>query len=617
MNARLRRLRWTVPAALILLAACQSAPPPAPKSAPTTPEAPRRRVVLLSLDGAGSDELHRLYEAGSLSAGGFARFFQEGQVADRLVPVNPSLTAVNHISLATGYAPSRTGIVGNNFHPSGAPFLDTVSGFAAPIATETLWEAARRQGKRVGVTTWPGADDTGPRRRADWGMIYVNDADRRAELVTLERGSWQRTGVAQALDIQTYSPLQRAQVKVSGGPALQGFDVLAVDRTDDATVNYDGILILQTRGQSPTDLGAPLSVGAWRDVPCRVFPAKTPSREAVCPVKLQGLDPGLASTRLYFAAIFPFQAYPPDFAAALTAQGLLWPGPPDDQRLSDTWAGKPGIDLETWSQQSERFTRFFGDSLIAAVKRPDWDLMMGYIPVIDEAGHQLLLTDPRQPGFSPERRDELAAARLGVWQSVDRELARLLAAIDLRATTVAVVSDHGMSPIHTALDANAFLRENGFLAADAQGKTLEEGTAAYAVGSGGVLQIYTAPGRADLLPTLHTLFADWTVGGEKPVERILTREEAEAVDLAHPDSGDLVLFLREGYGALAIKGGGASAPTHVLGMHGFLNTYPDVQAIYLALGAGIAPGSAGTVRNPEVAGRVADWLGIEKPRPVP
>jgi predicted AlkP superfamily pyrophosphatase or phosphodiesterase len=619
MNAR-RRLGSTVPAALILLTltACQSAPPPAgPTATPTTPEAPRRRVVLLSLDGAGSDELHRLYKDGSLSAGGFARFFQEGQVDDRLVPVNPSLTAVNHISLATGYAPSQTGIVGNNFHPSDAPFLKTVSGFAAPIATETLWEAARRQGKRVGVTTWPGADDTSPRRRADWGMIYVNDADRRAELVTLERGSWQRTGVAQAMGIQTYSPLQRTQVKISGGPSMQVFDLLAVDRTDDTTVNYDGLLVAQSRGQSPLDLGAPLSVGGWRDVACRVYPSGTPAREAVCPVKLQGLDPGLASVRLYFGAVFRLQAYPPDFAADLVSQGLLWPGPPDDLRLSDTWAGKSGIDLATWDQQSERFTRFFGDSLVAAVKRPDWDLMMGYIPVIDEAGHQLMLTDSRQPGFSPERRDELAAERLRVWQSVDRELARLLAAIDLRTTTVVVVSDHGMSPIHTALDANAFLRVKGLLAADAQGKTLEDGTAAYAVGSGGVLQVYIAPGRSDLLPTLRTLFADWTVDGEKPVERILTREEAGAVDLAHPDSGDLVLFLREGYGALTIKGGSASAPTHVLGMHGFLNTYPDVQAIYLALGAGIAPGSAGTVRNPEVAGRVADWLGIEKPRPAP
>src|SRR5215210_551745 len=458
MNAR--RLRWIVPAVLVVCS-CRSAPPPA---ASKTPEAPRR-VVLLSLDGAGADELHRLYDAGSLTAGGFARFFREGQVADRLLPVNPSLTAVNHISLATGYPAGQTGIVGNNFHPSGTPFLETVSGFAAPIDTETLWEAARRQGKRVGVTTWPGADDTSPRRRADWGMIYVNNPDRRAELVTLERGSWQPAQEpSEPPGVASHSPLQRTQVKVASGPALQVFDLLAVDRTDDGNVNYDGLLIAQADGQGCTDPGAPLAAGDWRDIPCKVVPSGAAAREAGCPVKLLGLDPGLASVRLYFGAVFPLQAYPADFTAALAEQGLTWPGPPDDRGLSDTWAGKPGIDLETWGQQSDRFTRFFGDSLIAAVKRPDWDLLMGYVPVIDEAGHQLMLTDPRQPGFSPRRRDELAAARLRVWQAVDRELARLLAAIDLRTTTVAVVSDYGMAPIHTALDANAFLRKNGLLA---------------------------------------------------------------------------------------------------------------------------------------------------------
>ena len=173
---------------------------------------------------------------------------------------------------------------------------------------------------------------------------------------------------------------------------------------------------------------------------------------------------------------------------------------------------------------------------------------MGYVPVIDEAGHQLTLTDPRQKDFSPQRRDELAAARLRVWQEVDREVARLLAAIDLRTTVVAVVSDHGMAPVHTSVDANVLLRDNGLLAADSQGKILESGTAAYAVGSGGMIHVYLAPGQAGLVPRLRTLFADWKVDGEPAIERIFTREEAAEVDLAHPNSGDLVLFVREGYG---------------------------------------------------------------------
>ena len=58
----------------------------------------------------------------------------------------------------------------------------------------------------------------------------------------------------------------------------------------------------------------------------------------------------------------------------------------------------------------------------------------------------------------------------------------------------------------------------------------------------------------------------------------------------------------------------AAAPTGVYGMHGYLSSHPEMHGIYMALGPGIPPGNAGTVRNLEVAGRVAGWLGIERPR---
>lgn len=602
---------------VLLLVSCQTAPPPA--TAPAAEPGKPSRVVLLSLDGASAVELHRLYKAGSLTAGGFARFFREGQVAE-LIPANPTLTAVNHISLATGYPASQTGIVSNTFHPHDSEdLLKTVSGFAAPIETETLWEAAKRQGKQVGVTTWPGADNTNPRRTADWGMIYVNDPDRRADLVVLERDRWQ---TASSQGTGSLSPELDTEVKVG----TQTFRLLAMDRTDDGTTNYDGLAVVQVSGGNPVSLSTPasaISTETWADIPCQVTPEKAPPRETVCTVKVLEIAPDLSRVRIYFAGVYPLQAYPPELDADLERK-LVWPGPPDDRRLSDSWAGKPGIDLQTWLQQSDRFTRFFGDSLIDAVKRPDWDLMMGYVPVIDEAGHQLLLTDPRQPGFSPARRDEFAAARLRVWQDVDRELARLLAALDLSTTAVVVVSDHGMTPTHTQVDPNVLLWQNGFLAV-ADGKVQKNGTVVHAVGSGGIVHVY-APGRADLLPTLRTLFSNWLVEGEKPVERILTRGETTAagIDLDHPNSGDLILFLREGYSAHGnlLREEKTSAPSSALGMHGYLNTHPDMHAIYMAVGMGIekgntGKGNAGTVRNPEVAGRVADLLGIEKPRPAP
>src|SRR6185436_5557632 len=117
-----------------------------------------RRVVMLSLDGADAATLHRLYREGKLDAGGFARFFREGQVADALIAIDPTITAPNHITLATGYPPGETGVVANHLHLPEAPFGKLASGFWVDIGTETLWEAARRQGLRVGISAWPGAD---------------------------------------------------------------------------------------------------------------------------------------------------------------------------------------------------------------------------------------------------------------------------------------------------------------------------------------------------------------------------------------------------------------------------------------------------------------------------
>lgn len=594
---------------------------------------------MISLDGASSDELHRLYAQGDLQEGGFARFFREGAVADRMIPVNPTLTAVNHISLATGVDAGRTGIVSNWFHPAGAPLTQKSSGFVAPIGAETLWEAAQRQGKKVGVTTWPGADakerpgETRKRRTADWGMLYVNDPDRPSDLVSLSLSEWQPFTADSPFAV--WSPVLAATLRSAlPGTAEEPGDsyrVLALDHTNDAKVDYDAVAVSTPAAREPIVLER----GAWGSVPCTV-PEKSagggrpaqPARSASCPLKLLALDPQLGRAVFYFGAVYPLRAYPEDFAAALAREGLAWPGPPDDDRLEEAWAGQPGIDLDTWTEQGERFARFFGDSLLVALGRPKWDLLMAYLPVIDEAGHELLLADPRQEGYTGERERTFAAARLRVWKAVDRELARWLERIDLRSTTVVVVSDHGMTPVHTALDANVLLAANGYLAAGGEGRVIPEETHVYAIGDGGICHVYVAPGSESLLPVLHQLFAEWRVpprtgagataaSGEEvePLERVASRSELAGLGLDSPNSGDLVLFAREGFSfhGSGLKERKAARPSGVYGMHGYLNGHPDMHAIYLALGAGVKAGDASTLRSTDVAGRVAAWLGIKPP----
>jgi predicted AlkP superfamily pyrophosphatase or phosphodiesterase len=588
---------------------------------------PPHRVVLISLDGAGADTLRQLHRQGALRAGGFERFFREGQVAEALIPVNPTLTSVNHISLATGFAPSATGIVGNQFYPQGG-LAPLANGFAAPIGTDTLWEAARRQGLHVGVLAWPGADAKGERRTADWGLVFNAAADYNPQILALSRADWQpapgpgREGTASdpappTTQVEVASETAKTGEAGTGGNAAKltlSLRLVAVRSRGDKA-GYDGLTVADEPagkvGGGGGDARAPMHAGEWRQVSWA-----QPGGTASAWLKLVSLAPDLGDARLYLGPVFHTIAYPGRFAQLLRQHGLDWPGPPDSADLAATWQGKPGIDLDTWTAQADHMAAFMGGALRSAAAGTSWDLLLCYIPVLDDAGHRLLLLDPRQPDFSPGRRDDLARARLRVWEAVDRELRELLAGLDLTRTTVVVVSDHGMAPIHTVIDPIAPLSELGLLANG--GADSGATRVAHATADGGVSHVYLDAGaeagaRARTLAALARRYADWRVAGEAPIERIFSRREAARLGLDHPNSGDLILFAREGYGFRSLPGGKAVSPAPIYGAHGYLATHSDMRAIYLAIGAGVEPGTSGVVQATEVAPRVARWLGIASP----
>jgi predicted AlkP superfamily pyrophosphatase or phosphodiesterase len=108
-------------------------------------------VIVLSWDGTRWDYPDRA-EFPAL-----ARMARDGVRAKRLVPVFPSNTFPNHVTLATGAHPDRHGIVGN-------VFVDTERGRysysndASWIEAEPLWVAAERQGVRAASFFWVGSE---------------------------------------------------------------------------------------------------------------------------------------------------------------------------------------------------------------------------------------------------------------------------------------------------------------------------------------------------------------------------------------------------------------------------------------------------------------------------
>jgi predicted AlkP superfamily pyrophosphatase or phosphodiesterase len=107
-------------------------------------------VILISWDGTRHDYPERT----RLPA--LERLERDG-VRTQLVPVFPTNTFPNHVSLATGAYPARHGIVGNSF-------LDRVRGVfrrasdASWLDAEPLWITAERQGVRAAVFFWVGSE---------------------------------------------------------------------------------------------------------------------------------------------------------------------------------------------------------------------------------------------------------------------------------------------------------------------------------------------------------------------------------------------------------------------------------------------------------------------------
>ncbi len=609
---------------LVSLASCRTASGPAPGAAAAAAARPRR-VMLISLDGAGAADLQRYYEQGEFDrVRGLRRFFEDGVVAEGLVPVNPTLTAVNHASLATGALPSRTGIVSNEIHLPGTPLGEKVRGFDLPIETDTLWEAARRQGKRVAVATWPSVDWTDERRSADYGFAFVNDPEHPARMVTVGRDAWGESDRQGGSWPESRSPVRLARVAVEGGEGVRlTYRLYATDETDDGAVNYDTVHLWPDVADARPDA---VAAGEWAEVEDDPHFRGDDEGPAVRYVKLLEIAPDLARVRLYFGGSFRTRAYPHAYLVDMRRAGLLWPGAPDSDHLEAGWAGRPGIDVATWVEQADRFGDFFSAAWLRLAEDDDWDLALLYLPMIDEAGHEMLLVSPEQAGYSRARMVELDNARRAVWRIVDGVIARLYASEAMADTAVVIVSDHGMAPIWRAFDPNVLLRREGLLATDDAGEVQAAGTTVWAANASTSAHVYLREGlaageRRALVARLARLFAEFEHAGERPVAHVADRTEMAAFGLDHPRSGDLVLFAAPGWkldNFLELDEPVWPTGEGEYGAHGYLNDVPAMEAIYLALGPGVGRGRIGKVRNTEVAEKVAALLGIKLlPLPLP
>lgn len=229
---------------------------------------------------------------------------------------------------------------------------------------------------------------------------------------------------------------------------------------------------------------------------------------------------------------------------------------------------------------------------VLAVHRPR--LMLVHLIDVDDAEHE------RGP-MSPEA--------LRAVEEADRNLGRLLSAVEARGDTLfVVVSDHGFLPVSRQLRPNALLREAGLITLGADGKPAAWRASFHASGGSAALRLEDA-GDAEAVERVRAIFEAKRRKPGSGLHRILDRAEIAA--LGGPQDAELVLDADSGFYFSAAAQGEWSSPTSTRGYHGYAPDRPEMYASFLALGPGLhRRGDLGLIRMTAIAPTIARYLGV-------
>lgn len=504
-----------------------------------------------------------------------------------MVPVTPSVTSSAHAAILTGTPPDVNGIVANRFHKPGTPWNVVTKGMEAEIDGETLLDAARRQGKRVGCILFPTIDGRTPRRSADWGLAFTMASDE-ARLIRFTRADFKEewvppTWTARPARRVSYSPIMRARFEWSATDV----DLVAYDSTNDGARNYD--LLLVEVGE--TELS--LDEQRWFPLTKRVDGVLHGAWS-----KITEFDPALANVTLYLGATARNDAYPASFRQLLDEEVGVWPGVPNETLAAEWLAGRDGIDAETFLEQSDRLSAFLTRATTFAIERMPFDLLLAYHPGIDEAEHQFLIVRDTQPNATPRNRAAGERVRRGAYQAADRSLTAIVAALDPARDALVVTGDHGVAPIDIEVRPNRLLQEWG----------LASRWKAFA--SGNVVHFYDTSAGTALAATRGDLINRLTSSGY--FERVIP---SEVEGMTHENAGEVVAYTFPHLAMNAVESGNALGKPDYYGQHGALSSHPELHTVLGAWGAGAGRVTLETAQQTEIAGYVARLLGIEPPLP--
>jgi len=220
----------------------------------------------------------------------------------------------------------------------------------------------------------------------------------------------------------------------------------------------------------------------------------------------------------------------------------------------------------------------------------------------------LLTLDNTNHAYGPMTPGSFTAMAL-----LDANVKRIVEALDrsglTKNTTLMIVSDHGFRSYKNKIHPNVLLREKGLVTGTADQAKGE----AWVVPEGGTAMVYvTNPDRkSQLVRDLRR-----NLSAIEGVDQIYGTEDFANLGLPLPAASDqapdLFLTAKPDYMFSGESDGELVSRVPEVGTHGYINSDPKMQAIFIASGVGVPKGvRLDSISNLDVAPTIAALLGLE------
>ena len=567
-------------------------------------KAEKRSLVLISWDGSPAERVYGLMADGQMP--NFAALAAQGLRAEYAQSIDPSLTAAAHNSISSGAFPTHTGITSNSFHVAGDDFFWYRRGFDETMDdAEPVWVTASRAGLTTAAVFFVGGSPAHTGQEADYTIGYgINDAYSTQQQVELSPAEgWQDVPAS-------FSPAQEGSFTIQD---VGKVFLYVLDATDDATQNYDTVVVNRERtGSDPAQV---LKEGEWG--PLVLLKRAYAGAEFL----IQEIE--AEQVTLYHSGVNHNSASPGELLQALNEKFGFFPGGGDAYALEHGW-----ISTDDFMRQVEQQSTYMAQVAAWVYSTYQPDLLATWQDPFDSAGHQFYMLDERQMNYSAELAERYAGYYRQAARAADHSLEIMLEAFDLQRTTVMMIGDHGMAPIHSVVYVNTILEQAGLLTLDSQNSGVLSKTQAFAIASGGAVHVYInlegrekgggvvaagdyAAVQAQIKQLLVELKDPET--GEAVFQRVLLREELAPLGLDHANSGDVFAQAYPGYHLDGWRGNDfVFEQADFYGQHGYDSSLPEMRTIFIAAGAGVAQSGAviPPVRIVDYAPTIAGLLGF-------